>query len=221
MKTKLLVVLCMLVCSLTGMGQIISFYAGNRLIPYVSNDHSCTPYFAHVQVDTGLSGTKYADEIYVHKSDATTLCKSDHGQYVSCKYVWANKNATPIQLSTTEQMIFSTDGFSFFRDSQAFVTQDNHLYLVNFDSDEIIGKFDDIVNGELTIMVRCFGEPVYYIMNNGYVKEYHWTDISTAIKSRPADESKSEKAYNMSGMEVDPSDERVFIQDGKVKMNTK
>ena len=31
----------------------------------------------------------------------------------------------------------------------------------------------------------------------------------------------SNKTYNLSGIEVDPSNEKIFIQDGKVRMNTK
>lgn len=227
MKTKLYILVFLIsVCSLPGMAQKARIYTG-EVVPYAIYCQSYqnqphVPYFVHAISTSGLDGTQYADQIFFLENNNTKQYQSSHGLYVSFKYCVYTYDGNLSRYPATKQMVLVRPYVHVTKQYYAFVNQGNHLYLVNLYSDEIVGDLGEVVNGDLSIMV-CgkSGEESFYIINNGWVNVYAWNSISNAIKSRPADELKSEKAYNMSGMEVDPSNERLFIQDGKVKMNTK
>ena len=92
-------------------------------------------------------------------------------------------------------------------------------------TDEVVSILDDKFHKaddfEILVQHSYVSSPSFYIMNDGFVNIYKGFDEASSIKSRQNNAMQSNKTYNLSGIEVDPSNEKIFIQDGKVRMNTK
>lgn len=234
MKTKSLLVLLMSVWSLIGVAQVYTTGFGKLYQFPFDYDYSYDIYFAHIPYMD--NGQKYADMItFVNGKYSELSYNSSYGLYYAFQYNCGDivSGRGLKKFVSSEQFIFYVEGvegngyscFSIVKD------ENNRLCVVNVQTDEIVHVLIDnvpqVADLDILIQQKFFDrgfKPDIYISNRGNL--YHFSDDisysnTNSIKSRPADESTSNKAYNMSGMEVDPSNERVFIQDGKVKMNTK
>ncbi|MBR6035340.1 MAG: hypothetical protein IKP41_00085 [Bacteroidaceae bacterium] len=230
MKTKILFVFLIFFFSLTCMGQDKRIYTGEGTLYHAYEYNKVNVYVAHIcEQEEELSNKyKYADKITLLYSNggeysqinSSSQISSSHGEYISFKIFAGGARG----LGACEQFLFiSKEGGEYC--CYAFVIEGTSLCIVDVMTDEVVSILDDKFHKaddfEILVQHPYVSSPSFYIMNDGFVNIYKGFDEASSIKSRQNNAMQSNKTYNLSGIEVDPSNEKIFIQDGKVRMNTK